>query len=181
MMSDRLGFYSASKDVPPGQGASELVADPGAYAVLASTPGWRQVLSNFDDTGKFEWNGHTWRSIEHAFQATKISIVDVGEALRFTVESGDPLGAGRGLDARKARKAVILSPSALSVWDAESAAVMASIAAAKYEQVAAAAAVLRATGDAQLFHFAGRQLGWVRFAHLEAIREELNSARRSKK
>lgn len=69
--SDVLCFYSGSADKKPGQGAGERVASPAAYAALSGTPHWRWVLSNFH-VCPFRWQGATFNTIEHAFQASKI-------------------------------------------------------------------------------------------------------------
>jgi predicted NAD-dependent protein-ADP-ribosyltransferase YbiA (DUF1768 family) len=166
--SDKLFFYSKSADKPPGKGANEVVADPRQYAELASIPHWRKVLSNFH-VCPFQFQGGTYRSIEHAFQARKIAIADPVKARQFTVESGSPLGLGDGADAQKARKLVRLTPEQLAYWDGIKDVVMEAAATAKYAACPAALAVLRATGNAQLWHVVSRSKP-VRFEHLERLR-----------
>lgn len=167
-MADILRFSSRSPDKAPGKGAGEAVADPTAYAALARFPNRRRVLSNFH-VGPFEFEGRTYRTIEHAFQSRKIRLVDPAAAALFSLESGSELACGDGLAARRARKLVVLPPEKIREWDAMSADVMRQIAAAKYGQCAAARAVLRATEQAQLWHVAPRMKP-VRFEHLEVIR-----------
>ena len=167
--NDVLCFFAQSADKPPGQGANEHVANPLLYTGLAARPHWRRVLSNFH-VCPFVYNGKTYRTIEHAFQAAKIRLADPAAASRFTVESGTDLGArGDGLAARKQRKMVHLSRDVIAQWDQMSGAVMAQIAAAKYAQCAEARQVLLLTNDAQLWHVAPR-MGRVQFEHLEGIR-----------
>lgn len=175
---DILIFSSRSPDLPPGQGCKkstvmcERVGRPEAYARLAAIPGWRQVLSNFH-VCPFTWRGKTYRTIEHAFQATKIGLENAAAAAQFTVDSGTDLGAsGDGLAARKQRKMRRLSLAKLAAWNAFSPAMMAMMAEAKYAQCPVARRVLLATNDAQLWHTVARSKP-VRFVHLERIRSKL--------
>lgn len=172
-MADSLVFYSKSADVKPGKGVHECVRDPAAYAGLGQH--WRRRLSNFD-VGAFAFNGRTYMTIEHAFQAAKIALADARRAEEFTVESGTPLGMGDGAAAQRARKLVRLTPDLLRAWDGMKDDVMAAAAAEKFRACPEAAAVLKATGDAQLWHLSmqrGKASTLVRFIHLENIRESL--------
>lgn len=175
-MDDVLVFHARAAPKAVGSGTHEHVADPRAYAALEAVPQWRRVLSNLHTGEPFMYRGRRYHSIEHAFQATKIGLVDTSAALRFSLDSGDVLARSDGVEARKARKCALLPPGILAAWDATSNTVMADIARAKYAQDGHARAVLLATGSAQLWHFvsrapAGRNL--VRFAHLEALRAAL--------
>ena len=170
-MPDRLFYFSGSAERPPGEGAHEQVADPARYALLAATPGWRRMLSNFW-VAPFAFRDATWRTVEHAFQAAKIARVDPAAARRFTVESGDPLGLGDGLAARKARKLVILDAAALAAWDAEKHGIMREALRAKFAAHPELRAVLRGTFDAELWHAGARERP-QRIHDLEAVRAEL--------
>lgn len=170
-MTDRLFFYSNSADARPGRGAREAVACAAAYEGLAKVPHWRRVLSNFH-VEPFVSDGRTFRTIEHAFQAAKIAIASREDAARFTVESGDAIGAGDGPVAQKNRKLRRLTPAQLAQWDAAKDGVMARAAECKYAQSALARDVLARTGGAELWHLVPRGAP-VRFAHLEAIRAAL--------
>ena len=170
--SDLLFFYSKSAPKAPGSGAREQLASPHAYAALASHPNWRRTLSNFH-LSPFKFEGRTYRTIEHAFQAKKIALADPARAAEFTVESGTELGArGDGLAARKQRKMVKLSPAQIAEWDSISDGVMASIQKAKFTQCTEAARVLLDTQRAQLWHVVPRSAA-VRFSGLERIRDDL--------
>jgi predicted NAD-dependent protein-ADP-ribosyltransferase YbiA (DUF1768 family) len=68
-MTDKLYFYSRSRDVFPGCGANEDVTDPSEYENLSKIPDWRKILSNFH-VEPFTWREKKWNTIEHAFQAT---------------------------------------------------------------------------------------------------------------
>lgn len=168
MAADKLFFFSKSADRAPGKGAGERVADPAAYAALAGLKEWRKVLSNFH-VMQFEYRGKKYRTIEHAFQAAKIALVDPAAARRFEADSGDPIGLGDGAVAQKNRKLVKLNAEQIQAWDAMSAQVMREAAVAKYAASPEARAVLRATGHAELWHVVMRKPP-MRFAHLEEIR-----------
>lgn len=183
-VSDIIVFKSNSADKKPGKGVHERVVDSGKYERLASFKDFRRYLSNFDSSCTFTWKWphgdkeYTFRSIEHAFQAAKIAQVDTLAAFRFTVESGDPIGAGDGSVAQKNRKLIKLSPEQIELWDSISGFIMASAASAKYKQnpQSIAAQVLKATCRAELWHLStsrGSPSSLVRFEHLELIRDSL--------
>ena len=173
---DKLCFYSKSADKPaPGKGAGERVAHPAAYAALRARHGWRRVLSNFDEC-EFKFEGRTYRTVEHAFQAAKIRLADPAAAERFSVESGTELGLGDGLAARKQRKMVRLDADLLRAWDATSGQVMERLQWAKFSQCPAAAATLLDTLNAQLWHIVPRSQP-VRFVGLERVRAHLRARR----
>jgi len=175
MITDRLFFHSASADRVPGAGRHESVADPSIYAALAGSPNWRKMLSNFW-VADFVWNGLTYRTVEHCFQAAKIALADPTLAQSFALESQSALARGDGVAARKQRKLVLLDPQQLARWDREKHVVMQSAMRAKFSQHPALAAVLLATGNAQLWHGTGRGAQPQRIWDLEAIRTELAEA-----
>ena len=162
---DILIFYSKSADVAPGKGVHERVARDSDYVELKAIPDWRKRLSNFDDEVPFVWegapeleltfpSGTQWRSIEHAFQASKISLKDPEKAFRFSLTSGTALGRGTGSDAQKQRKMVLLDSDTLEYWASINELVMASIARSKYLQhpTSVASRTLKATRNAHLLH-----------------------------
>lgn len=183
LAKDKLVFKSTSADKKPGAGVHESVADSSVYSGLARIKDWRRHLSNFDCSDTFAWQGpfakpYTFRSVEHAFQAAKIHLADPAAAYRFTLESGDPIGAGDGSVAQKHRRLMKLSPAQLTIWASISNGVMKSAAEAKYTQnpEGVAAKVLKETRDAELLHIVtsrGKPSSLVRFSHLEAIRSSL--------
>jgi ribA/ribD-fused uncharacterized protein len=175
MLTDRLFFHSASADRPPGAGRHESIADPLAYAVLASIPNWRKMLSNFW-VAELVFDGLTYRTVEHCFQAAKIALADPTLAREFALESQSELAQGDGVAARKQRKLVLLDPEQLARWDREKHIVMQSAMRAKFTRHAALRNVLLATGDAQLWHGTGRGARPQRIWDLEAIRSEVAEA-----
>lgn len=154
-----LYFYSGSKDLPAGKGVHES----GEYKNLPNN--FRKILSNFH-VYPFKWNGYTWNSIEHTFQATKISMQDVEKSKTFTLEHGD---TSDGLSARKRRKCIVLTKENIQKWNCQKDARMYDISLAKYLQCNEAADILKNTGCSELWHIQLRAKP-VRFEHLEKIR-----------
>jgi len=169
-VEDRLYFFSGSADLPPGQGVHEQVADATHYAALAGVPQWRRMLSNFWPA-EFTLGGRTYRTVEHAFQAAKIALVDPVLAARFALESDTDLARGDGAAARKHRKLVLLDEVQLHRWDGCKNAVMREAMCAKFSRHEALRAVLLATRPAQLWHGTGRGQPPARIHDLEAIRD----------
>lgn len=168
---DKLAFYSKSKSTLPGKGTNEHVSNPSLYSTLASIKDWRKILSNFH-VCPFEYQDRTWNSIEHVFQGLKIAIADPDKAEYFTIDSGHSIGQGDGLEARKHRKLVTLTPQQLKTWNLEKNDVMFESALEKYRVCEEALEVLLATGDAELWHIVSRGQP-VRFEHLERVRRML--------
>jgi predicted NAD-dependent protein-ADP-ribosyltransferase YbiA (DUF1768 family) len=170
MVEDRLFFFSNSADLAPGQGVHERIADPADYAALAEVRHWRRMLSNFWPAD-FVLGGRTYRTVEHAFQAAKIALVDPALAERFALESGTELASGDGLAARKNRKLVLLDDEQLGRWDGDKDAVMRDAMRAKFSHEPLRA-VLLATRCAELWHGTGRGQPPARIHDLETIRGE---------
>lgn len=130
------------------------------------------MLSNFW-VAPITVDGRTYRTVEHYFQAAKIALVDARAAHGFALESGSTLAQGDGVEARKNRKLVILEADQLQLWQRRKHVAMQVAMRAKFSQHAELWAVLRATGEAQLWHSAGRGSAPQRVYDLEAIRNEL--------
>lgn len=99
-ITDKLYFYSKSRDVNAGDGVNEFIKDKSGYNKLSTFTNWRRVLSNFH-IEKFTYNKYTYNSIEHA---QKVCIVDKELAFIFTIESGSKIGLGDGNIARKTER-----------------------------------------------------------------------------
>ncbi|GAB1639826.1 N-glycosidase YbiA [Krasilnikovia sp. MM14-A1259] len=165
-------FFSGSADPPPGQGVHEQVADPARYAALAGVQHWRRMLSNFWPAD-ITLGERTYRTVEHAFQAAKIALVDPELAKGFAVESGTDLARGDGATARRNRKLVLLDAAQLRQWDERKHAVMRDAMHAKFSRHEELRVVLLATLPAHLWHGTGRGQPPVRIFDLESIRDEL--------
>lgn len=170
---DRFVFYSKSADKAPGKGVNETLSGyPGKYKELSKIKDWRKLLSNFH-VYPFKYDGYTWNSIEHVFQAKKIEIVSAAMAFKFTRESGSELGLGDGLMARKNRKLVMLSGNQLRQWNEMKDMIMREAAIEKYKACEEALNVLKLTGEAELYHLEilrGKASNMIHFKHLEDIR-----------
>jgi ribA/ribD-fused uncharacterized protein len=129
------------------------------------------MLSNFWPAD-FTLRKRTYRTVEHAFQAAKISLVDPVLAERFALESDTELARGDGAAARKHRKLVLLNDVQLREWDGCKQAVMRSAMHAKFSQHEPLWAVLLATLTAELWHGTGRGQPPTRIHDLETIRNE---------
>lgn len=160
-------FYSKSKDVKAGKGVNEYVENESEYLELNGVKDWRRVLSNFH-MHPFTFEGREYNSIEHAFQAEKIRLVNGEAASRF--EIGKDIGDQDASVAQKNRKLVKLDPVAISEWNKIKDKKMADIALEKYRQCPFAMHVLMLTNHAQLWHIVMRSKHPVRFKHLEIIR-----------
>lgn len=170
-MTDKLFFYSKSRDVAPGKGSNEYVGNSGDYNELEHISNWRKILSNFH-VCPFKYEGLTYNSIEHVFQAGKIALVDVEKAFWFSLESGHEIGQGDGAVAQKNRKLVKLNTEKLEIWNKIKFKIMKDAAMEKYNQCEFARKVLKLTNNAQLWHIVSRKKP-ERFIHLEQIRENL--------
>lgn len=171
MTLDKLFFYSKSRDVDPGKGANEYVKNTEEYIELDYISNWRRILSNFH-VAPFKYNGLTFNSIEHVFQAEKIALADPEKAFWFSLESGHEIGQGDGSIAQKNRKLVKLTPQQLEIWNKIKYKIMENAAMEKYSQCEFARKVLKLTNNAQLWHIVSRKQP-ERFIHLERIRENI--------
>lgn len=176
-MNDRFQFFAASRDVAPGKGTGERITSQHDYNQLASIPKWRTILSNLSDVccdpegGEpkgFKWNGYTWRTVEHVFQAHKF-IDTPTDYYKFTMEC-DPTTDGYW--ARKNRKMLVLNKTQLVHWDSIKGEIMEQLWFSKFSQDPKARAVLLATGDAELWHTAPRMAA-ERWTGLEILRTQL--------
>jgi predicted NAD-dependent protein-ADP-ribosyltransferase YbiA (DUF1768 family) len=174
MSVDKLYFHSRSKNVSPGKGANEFVKDVKEYEELEKTRDWRKVLSNFH-MFPFNYREYTYNTIEHVYQSQKIALVSPEKAYLFTLESGDDIGKGDGCVARKNRKLVILDNFVLIKWSKMRSDVMYEAALSKYKGCREASKILRATGDAELWHLVCRSSTHDRFIHLEKARSDLKN------
>ncbi|MFI1994116.1 NADAR family protein [Actinoplanes sp. NPDC020271] len=128
------------------------------------------MLSNFWPA-EFNLGNRTYRTVEHAFQAAKIALVDARLAGQFALESGTELARGAGVAARKQRRLVLLDDVQLRRWDELKNQVMRDAMTAKFSRHEALRAVLVGTGPAQLWHGTGRGQPPARIHDLEAIRD----------
>ncbi len=171
MNSDRLYYFSRSRDVAPGSGVNENIGNINNYIVLRGIADWRKKLSNFYPT-PFDVSGFRWNSVEHMFQGYKLNLVNPQLAYTFSLNSQSPLSFADGSEAQKQRKAAILSPEQLAQWDAMKDNVLYHALKAKFTQNPELRNLLLATGTAELWHGAPRTPASRQYI-LEKVRSEL--------
>lgn len=175
-MDDKLYFYSKSRDVYPGKGTNEVVAQPNDYLMLSQIPNWRRILSNFSDDCIIKHDGSTYRTIEHAFQSEKIRLVDRLAAHQFALESESVLSRGTRADAQKQRKLRFLTEAQLRIWERDQTPLLIELWLCKVSNSPLFRGVLVATNNAELWHVQYRKPA-VRWKDLEAVRSELQRLR----
>ena len=148
---DKLFFYSKSANKYPGKGVNEYVVDEKIYKELNEIKDWRKILSNLHNH-EFVFEEKTYNSVEHAFQAKKIEMVDETKAHWFCKNSNNIIGMSDGLIARKNRKIVILSSVDLMKWNNVKKKTLHEILLAKFTQISIAKQALLLTRDATLLH-----------------------------
>ena len=170
---DQLFYYSKSADKPAGKGTNEITVDYNIYKELNKIKDWRKILSNFY-ISEFTYDNKIYNSVEHAFQAKKIELVDKDKAYWFCKNSGHIIGIGDGLTARKNRKLVILTSEDLQRWDDIKHKVMEDILLAKFTQVPIAKQVLLLTQTAILLH-GTKGIPITRQYELENVRNKIKN------
>jgi predicted NAD-dependent protein-ADP-ribosyltransferase YbiA (DUF1768 family) len=168
-MTDKLCYYSKSKNVDAGKGSNEFVNDPAIYSELNKIDNWRKKLSNFY-TEPFTYEGKRYNSVEHAFQSYKIALVSKEKAEYFTLDSNHPIGQGDGSVAQKNRKLVVLDNEQLKTWDGIKHDLMKNISLQRILQSDIYKNILLMTGKAELWHVVVRK-GIVRNKYLEELRD----------
>jgi ribA/ribD-fused uncharacterized protein len=172
MEEDKLFYYSKSANKQAGKGVNEFVSNYNEYDELNKIKDWRKMLSNFY-VAEFNYNGNTYYTAEHAFQAKKIELVDSAKANLFCIESGDIIGTTKdGNIARKNRKLVILDDERIKIWDEIKHNVMKEILICKFTQNKELSNVLLLTKKAILLHGA-KGIPISRQYDLEEVRNSL--------
>jgi ribA/ribD-fused uncharacterized protein len=172
MVEDKLFYYSKSANKQAGKGVNEFVSNYNEYDELNKIKDWRKMLSNFY-VAKFTYNGKTYYTVEHAFQAKKIEIVDASKANFFCIESGNIIGTTMdGNIARKNRKLVILDDESIKIWNKIKHNIMKEILICKFTQNKELSNVLLLTKKAILLHGA-KGIPISRQYDLEEVRNSL--------
>jgi predicted NAD-dependent protein-ADP-ribosyltransferase YbiA (DUF1768 family) len=171
-MEDKLIFFSSSKDNKIGKNKNEFINNEDEYIELNKIKNFRRYLSNFD-IYEFKYNGYSYRTIEHAFQGTKISLANKEEAFKFTIDSNHDIGLGDGKIARKNRKLVNLTKEQIKEWDNIKHTIMYDIALEKFKVSSISKDVLLKTNNCQLWHTFPRMKYPIRCYYLEKIRTYL--------
>ena len=168
---DKFAYFSKSANKLPGKGTGEYVSNPKNYEQLSKINNWRRVLSNFHKC-PFTYNNLLYNTIEHAFQAAKIDLVDKDKSFQFSLDSGSELSKSEGLAARKKRKWVMLGQETIKIWNNKSDDIMKEITEDKIKKCPEYVNVLVLTGNAELWHIMPRQAKKRQY-YLENIRDSL--------
>jgi ribA/ribD-fused uncharacterized protein len=172
MVEDKLFYYSKSANKQAGKGVNEFVSNYNEYDELNKIKDWRKMLSNFY-VAEFNYNGNTYYTAEHAFQAKKIELVDSAKAYFFCIESGNIIGTTKdGNIARKNRKLVILDDESIKIWNKIKHNIMKEILICKFTQNKELSNVLLLTKKAILLHGA-KGIPISRQYDLEEVRNSL--------
>lgn len=172
MEEDKLFYYSKSSNKKAGKGVNEFVSNYNEYDELNKIKDWRKMLSNFY-VAEFTYNGNTYYTAEHAFQAKKIELVDSAKAYLFCIESGNIIGTTNdGNIARKNRKLVILDDERIKIWNEIKHNIMKEILICKFTQNKELGNVLLLTKKAILLHGA-KGIPISRQYDLEEVRNSL--------
>ena len=172
MEEDKLFYYSKSANKQAGKGVNEFVSNYNEYDELNKIKDWRKMLSNFY-VAEFTYNGNTYYTAEHAFQAKKIDLVDSAKAYLFCIESGNIIGTTNdGNIARKNRKLVILDDERIKIWNEIKHNIMKEILICKFTQNKELGNVLLLTKKAILLHGA-KGIPISRQYDLEEVRNSL--------
>ena len=172
MEEDKLFYYSKSSNKKAGKGVNEFVSNYNEYDELNKIKDWRKMLSNFY-VAEFNYNGNTYYTAEHAFQAKKIELVDSAKAYFFCIESGNIIGTTKdGNIARKNRKLVILDDESIKIWNKIKHNIMKEILICKFTQNKELSNVLLLTKKAILLHGA-KGIPISRQYDLEEVRNSL--------
>jgi predicted NAD-dependent protein-ADP-ribosyltransferase YbiA (DUF1768 family) len=148
---DTLFYHSKSANKSAGKGINEYALNYDIYDELNKIKDWRKILSNLYYS-EFIYDNKIYNSVEHAFQAKKIEIVDKEKAYCFCKNSGNIIGTSDGIVARKNRKIVIITTEELEQWNKIKDQVMDDVLLAKFTQIPIAKQVLLLTRDAILLH-----------------------------
>ena len=169
--TDKLCYYSKSKNAPVSKGVNEFIKDYSLYSELNKIVNWRKILSNFY-TEPFTYEGKIYNSVEHVFQSYKIALVNKEKAEYFTVNSNHHIGLGDGSVAQKNRKLVILNKEQLEYWENIKHNLMKDITLQRILQSKIYRNILLLTHNAELWHVVVRK-GIVRNKYLEELRYSL--------
>lgn len=191
---DVFAFYSGSADVAPCKGTGES-GNSKNYGDLQKVVDWRKQLSHFN-VAPFQCDGDPahgisfpagsrWNTLEHFWQASKLSLQDKDFAnlLRMGEKYGDGDGANAKTFAKglskgpaKTQHKVILSAEQLQRWVDIKLDVMYVGAKAKFAQNPELLRVLCLTKPAKLMHaerIRAKPTNYVHFFHYERVRDEL--------
>ena len=170
---DVLQFYAFSADKPAGKGIGDLINDENEYSELNQIKNWRRMFSSFWSESPFMFEGNTYKSFEHAYQASKFLVnghIDFGS--KFSLESNDKISTLVGKEVQKAGRILKLNSEEIKKWDIERGEIKKRIYRAKFTLVSLPGKALMATNNSHLINN-GPRIKRIRCLRLEELREEL--------
>ena len=189
-------FYSRSPNKVPGKGSGEKIPSDAEkrFVNLKAIKGWRKVLSNFYIGEPLQYDGHTWASVEHLYQALKFKKNNPDFYAKFSIESKSPFSKLPGMakaaggktgiftihkkddDGKKRTEKIILRGENIKAdadfWDRKETAMETALR-SKFMSDGLPKDVLIKTLDAKLIHYLGRGKGSQTWNHLMKIRKEI--------
>lgn len=168
-MQDTLQFYAFSAHKNAGSGVGDIVEDPTLYENLNKIVNWRRMFSSLWSEDPFMYNGLTYLSYEHAYQACKYSVNGYPENLyQFCLESGSDMSKTMKIN----KKLHLLTPSEIENWENQLDAIKNELYSAKYTLNTRPGIALMNTLDAILIN-KGPRIRTIRCTRLEETRNKL--------
>lgn len=155
--TDRLYYFSKSKDKIPGEGVHERVKNLDMYSHLSKIKNWRQILSNFYMLS-FIIDNKRWLTVEHYYQGSKFCESFMHE---FSIDSESEISKlpelAKAAGGKSGKfKGKTLRPSHIECkieeFNKKREAIMYKAMFAKFSQNSHALTVLLNTKDAELWH-----------------------------
>lgn len=170
---DTLQFYAFSSDKNAGYGTGDIVKDASIYQELNKIKNWRQMFSSRWIGNPFKYNGFTYLSYEHAYQAAKYKINGYDEiAHKFCLESNNTLSLID--EAHKHNKDIIFTKKEIKNWDENIDKIKDELYHAKFTHLSWPGRALMLTQNAILIN-AGPRIRKIECTRLMKIRKELLS------
>ena len=155
----RIMYVSNSKDAKPGKGVNELIGPNSTMDIetLSGIKNFRRYLSNFSphyvEVRMSNDRRMRFANVEALFQYAKFDVNGLGDRPEL-LPLLDPNITG--LEARKMRKAIQLTPYQLQVWAEEQSDILFRALLFKFYNHEIPRKVLLATGSAHIIHSIGR-------------------------
>ena len=170
---DVLQFYAFSADKPAGKGVGDIVTNIEIYDQLNKIKDWRKMFSSYWPGSPFVFEGKTYLSFEHAYQASKFLIngyLDFGN--KFSLGSNDNISKLIGKDVQKAGRMIKLNDKEIEKWNQNMRSIKEKIYRSKFTTTSLPGIALMLTGDAQLIN-SGPRIKRIRCVRLEELRNAL--------
>jgi len=148
---DKLFFTITSGNQYPGKGPNEYINpdNKNKYEKLSNIQNWRQKLTNFYPF-QFYYNGRNYLSVEHAYQAEKISF-NLNDSYQLSLDSGSKISTMTAKDIKEYGRNYRMTKEQIRNWDLRRKDVMEKILYAKFFEYSDVQDSLLNTLDAELY------------------------------